>query len=50
MPSHSQDSDEMEVDTHHRFPSISEARVVLTATVNGYVSGCPTNNAATPQC
>ncbi|KAJ8926815.1 hypothetical protein NQ314_020663 [Rhamnusium bicolor] len=48
-PSESQDSDELDIDTHHQFPSISESGVVTT-TANGYVSGCPTNGAATTQC
>nr|XP_023021383.1 insulin-like receptor [Leptinotarsa decemlineata] len=49
-PSHSQDSDELDIDTHHQFPSISESGVGVIATANGYVSGCPTNGAATTQC
>ncbi|KAJ8938065.1 hypothetical protein NQ318_014546 [Aromia moschata] len=49
-PSESQDSDELDIDTHHQFPSISESGVGVTTTANGYVSGCPTNGAATTQC
>ncbi|XP_056645512.1 insulin-like receptor [Diorhabda sublineata] len=49
MPSHSQDSDDLDIDTHHQFPSITESGGVIT-TANGYVSGCPTNGAATTQC
>lgn len=49
-PSESQDSDELDIDTHHQFPSISESGVGVTATANGYVSGCPTTGASTTQC
>nr|WML96173.1 insulin receptor [Colaphellus bowringi] len=49
-PSHSQESDELDIDTHHQFPSISESGVGVITTANGYVSGCPTNGAATTQC
>lgn len=46
----SQDSDDLDVDTHHHFPSISESGIGVITTANGYVSGCPTNGAATTQC
>lgn len=51
--SDSQESDtEIDIDTntHIQFPSISEDRDIVTATANGYVSGCTTNGAATTQC
>ncbi|CAG9816610.1 unnamed protein product [Phaedon cochleariae] len=49
-PSRSRDSDELDIDTHHRFPCISENGVGVVATANGYVGGCATNGAATTQC
>ncbi|KAG5880193.1 hypothetical protein JTB14_006626 [Gonioctena quinquepunctata] len=49
-PSNSQYSDDLDIDTHHQFPSISESGVGVTTTANGYVSVCPTNGAATTQC
>ncbi|XP_050497330.1 insulin-like receptor [Diabrotica virgifera virgifera] len=49
LPSNSNDSDELDINTHHQFPSISESEGIMT-TANGYVSGCPTNGAATTQC
>ncbi|CAH1989756.1 unnamed protein product [Acanthoscelides obtectus] len=53
--SESHESDELDIDTHHQFPSITEGgiRVGVTQTANGYVSGCPTNGGAagnTTQC
>ncbi|CAG9855077.1 unnamed protein product [Phyllotreta striolata] len=47
----SETSDDLDViDTHHHFPSISESGIGVITTANGYVSGCPTNGAATTQC
>ncbi|KAL3289679.1 hypothetical protein HHI36_023083 [Cryptolaemus montrouzieri] len=49
-----QDSDtelDIESGTHINFPSINHDRKDgILATANGYVSGCPTNGAATTQC
>jgi hypothetical protein len=39
-----------DADTHLRFPSIPGESKDGIATANGYVSGCPTNGAATTQC
>nr|CAI5859006.1 unnamed protein product [Callosobruchus analis] len=53
--SESHESDELDIDTHHQFPSITEGGigVGVTATANGYVSGCPTSTGVggnTTQC
>ena len=44
----SNDEFDPDADTHVRFPSIPVEN--KEATANGYVSGCPTNGAATTQC
>ncbi|RZC43079.1 insulin-like receptor [Asbolus verrucosus] len=49
----SDDSDDdfgNDTDTHIRFPSIPIDNKDGITTANGYVSGCPTNGAATTQC
>ncbi|XP_044256884.1 insulin-like receptor [Tribolium madens] len=46
----SNDEFETDAETHIRFPSIPVENKDGITTANGYVSGCPTNGAATTQC
>lgn len=42
--------DEINIDTYHHFPEISDNRVSTAASANGYVSSCETDKELQPEC